>query len=147
MKFVNPSYNRFGTIDCEYQHPELGWIPFTADPADVEPLGRALHAAIIESGQPIAPAPEPDSPEILLEREREVMVVSAFQARAALLHFEKLDETEAAVRSAPKAVQIAWEHARDFKRNSPTIKALAPALGLTDEQLDDLFRFAATIEA
>lgn len=34
-----------GRIDCEINHPNLGWIPFTADPNDVEPHGRAIWKA------------------------------------------------------------------------------------------------------
>ena len=33
-----------GMINCEYEHPQFGWIPFTADPSDVEQLGRDIHA-------------------------------------------------------------------------------------------------------
>ena len=64
MEIRNPSYNAFGTIDCEINHPKLGWIPFTASPGDVEEFGREIHARIMsgEAGQ-IAQyvAPEPES--------------------------------------------------------------------------------------
>lgn len=33
-------------FDCEINHPVFGWIPFTADPDDVEPHGRAIWRAI-----------------------------------------------------------------------------------------------------
>jgi len=36
-----------GRIDCEIEHPVFGWIPFTADANDVEPHGRAIHAAAL----------------------------------------------------------------------------------------------------
>lgn len=42
----NARTNDDGTIDCEINHPQFGWIPFTADPNDVEPHGRAIWAAI-----------------------------------------------------------------------------------------------------
>lgn len=42
MEFRNPTYNHLGTIDCEINHPTLGWIPFTADPDDPEQLGRDI---------------------------------------------------------------------------------------------------------
>jgi hypothetical protein len=32
-----------GTIDCDFEHPKYGWIPFTADPNDVEEHGRAIY--------------------------------------------------------------------------------------------------------
>ena len=39
-----------GRIDVEYEHPKFGWIPFTASPDDVEPLGRQLYAAAVAAG-------------------------------------------------------------------------------------------------
>ena len=45
MNFRNAQYNQFGTIDCEIDHPAYGWIPFTADPNDVEPLGKEVFDA------------------------------------------------------------------------------------------------------
>lgn len=48
MELRNPSYNRFGTIDCEVNHPKFGWIPFTADPDDA--VGADIYAAAIEAG-------------------------------------------------------------------------------------------------
>ena len=75
--------------------------------------------------------------------------VSRFQARAALLQAGLLGdiETYMADPATDPFVRIAWQDAQVFKRNSPTVLSLQPLLGLTDEQLDDLFRFAATIEA
>lgn len=34
MEVRNATFNRHGTIDCEIEHPELGWLPYTADPDD-----------------------------------------------------------------------------------------------------------------
>lgn len=75
--------------------------------------------------------------------------VSRFQARAALLQSGYLDDIEAymADPATDPFVRVAWQDAQVFKRQSPTVLSLQPLLGLTDEQLDDLFRFAATIEA
>ena len=43
-------------IDCEIEHPVHGWIPFTANPNDGEPLGKEVYDACV-AGQagPIAP--------------------------------------------------------------------------------------------
>lgn len=49
--------------------------------------------------------------------------------------------------STDTIARLAWQDAQVFKRNSPTVLSLQPLLELTDGQLDDLFRFAATIEA
>lgn len=82
-----------------------------------------------------------------LENERKAMVCSRFQARAALLASGLLASVEAAVAQADQFTQIAWVDAVEFRRNSPTIAALQGAVGLTDAQIDDLFRAAMQIEA
>jgi hypothetical protein len=60
MEVKNPKYNANGTIDIEIETPEYGWIPFTADPNDVEEHGRQLFAEA-EAGKfgAVAPADEP----------------------------------------------------------------------------------------
>ena len=40
----------------------------------------------------------------------------------------------------------AWNGGADLARNGPTVLALAPVLGLTDAQVDDMFRQAAALE-
>lgn len=75
--------------------------------------------------------------------------MSAFQARAALYQMGMLEavETFMAYPTTDPIAKLAWERAQEFNRDSPTILTVAPALGLSDSQLDDIFRFAATIEA
>ena len=145
MEIRNAIYNAFGSIDCEINHPTFGWIPFTAAADDSEELGRQIHADILagkagEVAPYVAPPPQP----VPVPAE-----VSRFQARAALLQTGYLDDIEAymADPATDPFVRIAWQDAQVFKRQSPTVLSLQPLLGLTDEQLDDLFRFAATIEA
>lgn len=46
MEIRNPQYTATGAIDCEIDHPVLGWIPFTATPDDVEPHGREIFKAL-----------------------------------------------------------------------------------------------------
>ena len=82
-----------------------------------------------------------------LAAERASMVVSRFQARAALLQNNLLDTASGAIAQADAMSQLAWEDAQEFRRNSPLVASIGGALSLTDEQLDDLFRLAKTIEA
>lgn len=75
MNIRNPTYNAFGTIDCEINHPKLGWIPFTASPDDVEEFGREIHARILsgEAGQItpyVEPPPQPATKEQLAAEAR-----------------------------------------------------------------------------
>ena len=82
-----------------------------------------------------------------LAAERASLVVSRFQARAALLQNNLLDTASGAIAQADAMSQLAWEDAQEFRRNSPLVISIGGALSLTDEQLDDLFRLAKTIEA
>lgn len=72
-------------------------------------------------------------------------VVTARQIKLALLQTGLLDNIEAAVAQAGRAVKIEWEYATEFSRNWPTLYAMQASLGLTDRQLDDLFILAATL--
>jgi capsid protein len=74
--YRNPTYNQHGTVDCEIEHPVYGWVPFTADPNDINADGRSLHAAIVETGgiaEYVAPTLSAD--------ELQEAVVSAIQTR------------------------------------------------------------------
>ncbi|MGL4272498.1 MAG: hypothetical protein ACRCTO_09420 [Pseudomonas paracarnis] len=72
--------------------------------------------------------------------------VTARQARLALLGAGVLPMVESALTAIPgvegEAARIEWEYALEIRRDSPLIGALAPMLGLTDGQVDDLFRAA-----
>jgi hypothetical protein len=70
-------------------------------------------------------------------------VVSMRQARIALLAAGHLAAVTAAIAAMPSiegdVARIEWEYAQDVRRDSPLIGALAPVLGLSQEQLDGLF--------
>ena len=72
-------------------------------------------------------------------------VVSMAQARRALTDAGLITAIDAAVANADPATVIGWEHATELHRSSPTLLALASQLGLTSEQIDDLFRAASVI--
>ena len=60
------------------------------------------------------------------------------QARLALLQATLLDEVEAMV-ATDKAMSIWWEYSLEIERNSDHIIHAGLALGLSEEQLDNLF--------
>lgn len=75
--------------------------------------------------------------------------VSRFQARAALHLAGMLDQVES-IMADPETdmlARLAWDDAIEFRRDSPTLVAMAAALSLTDEQLDQLFITAAGLVA
>jgi hypothetical protein len=133
--FRNPRFNALGTIDGEIEHPQLGWVPFTASPDDPEPLGQALYAAAMagEFGPVAEYVPPPPTPPPV------PAVISRRQARLALLNAGLLDAVEAAIANAPPAVRITYEDATEWWRDDPLIAELARALGLSESQVDELF--------
>lgn len=58
IQIKNPIYSASNneTIDCEIEHPVYGWIPFTANPNDVEPIGKEIYDACVAGvAGPVAP--------------------------------------------------------------------------------------------
>jgi hypothetical protein len=89
--------------------------------------------------------PEPaDAPPVPV-----ITSVTMRQARLALLQQGLLTQINNAVASMPgaqgEAVRIEWEFSSTVERNRPLVQALAASLGLTPQQLDDLFTLAATL--
>lgn len=83
------------------------------------------------------------------EEKRPRMIVTMRQARLALLQQGLLANVEAAIASMSEpdksAVTIEWEYASTVERLSSWVIAMTTALGLTDEQMDDLFVLAETL--
>lgn len=74
--------------------------------------------------------------------------VALWQARAVLDQMGLLATVNAAVAASESpALRAVWEYGNVITRDSPGLAALAEALGLTDAQVDDLFRAAAALEA
>lgn len=70
--------------------------------------------------------------------------VTPRQLRLALLELDLLATAEAVVAGEDEATQIAWEYAVQFDRADPHWEPLAAGLGKTADDIDDLFRLAAT---
>lgn len=76
-------------------------------------------------------------------------VVTMRQARLALLGAGLLAQVNTAVANMPgadgDAARIEWEFSSTVERHRPLVLSLITALGLTDAQLDELFRQAAAL--
>lgn len=81
------------------------------------------------------------------EQWRQSASCTPFQGRMALADAGLLAGVETAVAAADGKTKVAWEYALIWQRNSPMISALATALSMTDEQIDDLFKAAAQVSA
>jgi len=78
---------------------------------------------------------------------REKMVVSPFQAKAALQQSGMLADVNALMDVADEITQLAWQNAQEFRRLSPMVSAIGYALDLDDGQIDELFKLAQSITA
>jgi hypothetical protein len=72
-------------------------------------------------------------------------VISRRQARLALLNAGLLDAVEAIIANAPPAVQITYQDATEWWRDDPLIASFLVSLGLTTEQVDNLFLEASRL--
>ena len=90
-----------------------------------------------------------DEAEQLRNAHLSAMIVPRFvtrrQALLALLAADLLDDVEAIIAAAPRAVQIAWDASSVFERNNPLIASMAEQLELSDEDVDALFVQASTL--
>ena len=94
-------------IDCEIEHPRLGWIPFTASSDDVEEHGREVFAALSKGNvAEYVPPPPPTTEEL---------AVAARAERNALL--AATDWTQAA--DVPQATKDLWAPYRQALRDVP----------------------------
>lgn len=76
--------------------------------------------------------------------------VTRRQAKVALLQAGLLDEVEAGIEAIADPVtkriaKLDWVEANEFRRDWPLLNQLAAGMGITDGQLDELFRVAAGI--
>ena len=71
--------------------------------------------------------------------------VTMRQARLALLNAGLLDDVEVVIAAAGREAQLEWEYASVVERSNPVIAIVQQQQGVTDEQIDDLFREAAKL--
>lgn len=98
-----------------------------------------LAAGGVPEAMAITTPPEPTDPIPLS--------VTRFQARAALQLAGLLDDAEAAIAQAHPLSRIAWEHANVYRRDSPTVISIGQQLGLSEADMGELFKTAASITA
>jgi hypothetical protein len=69
-------------------------------------------------------------------------VITCVQGRLALLQAGLLDAVESSISEASREVRIFWEFAVEWHRTNAVLVSLGQSLGLSDLQVDDLFRLA-----
>lgn len=123
---------------------ELGMHPdFTEIGSEIAGVGDSWDGELFvpAAGEPVPPSETP-----LVQ----VLEVSCFQAKVALDQVGLLGAVQALMDepATPNKIKLAWNNGATFKRYSEMILSMAanPILNLSDEQLDNLFSLAATIE-
>lgn len=76
---------------------------------------------------------------------RSTLSCTPLQGKIELDNRELLDAAEAEVAAADKITKLAWNNATIWYRTSPMIETLGAGLGLSPDDLDNLFVQAATI--
>lgn len=133
MEYRSATYNADGTIACEINHPQFGWIPFTAAENDVVQFGRDLFAQIEAAGNVAAYSP-PAVPAQLVKDEAYRRIVAIcpewrqrnLTAQAAILADKgraNWTTGELANWNAGKAI---WERIAAIRAASDTIEAMTP---------------------
>lgn len=110
-------------------------------PADARNTDYAAYLAWLDAGNTPEPA---DVPAAVVPAS-----VTMRQARLALLQVGLLNTVNDAIAAMPgsagEAARIEWEYSQEVQRNKALVQALAPALNLSEAQLDGLFALAATL--
>lgn len=118
-----------------------GWIGVTDEVAAAVELRmdiyRVVGGVLMLDGDPVAMPPEVPAS------------VTSSQAKRAMIYsgvYEAIEAYVMAVQDYPLGLvyQIVWD-APFWFRNSPELGTLAAELGMTAEQVDDLFRLAGTL--
>lgn len=145
VTYTSPVYSPDGTERNERDPSE---------PLITQKPPESLHVPQWQNGEWI----EAETDEQRAEREQKeadeerqhlnAMTATRFQAKATLDDAGLLDQVEAymAGDDVPKRVKLAWEEA-SFRRGSKMIQNIGEELGLSEEQIDNLFIAAQEIEA
>lgn len=116
-------------------------------PQDAQPIDDALYRSML--GEQIEPGPDGLPQVKAAEHAPAPQSVTMRQARLALLTAEKLGMVELALAGLPspqrEAAAIEWEFAATVDRESPLVTTMTAALGMTDDELDQLFMLASTL--
>lgn len=128
----------FGTLVVNVVDADSDWVNAHAPGALLlGPADRVAPRWRRQGGSWVEPDPPPDIPQ----------AITAKQMRRALLdngYLEQIETIIAGLKEPHRSrLRVDWQNTTEFKRDDPTIAALAPLLGLTDRQLDRLFIAAA----
>jgi len=144
MNYRNPTYTSDGAIDCEIEHPDYGWIPFTASADDAEQHGRDLFAAITDAGgiaPYVPPTPAPiTAQQVKDEAYRRIIAICPewkqrnLTAQAAILAEKGRANWTAEELAAWEDGEAIWAQIAAVRAASDVLEAMDP---IPDDYIDD----------
>ncbi len=113
-----------------------------AEAGFIEAPDSVVCGMILENGEYVNPPPAPPPvPQSVSRAQGKAALIQAGLWSAVVAYVDAMtDPTEKAL------AEVALNDTTEWLRTSPFLNAAATALGLTETQLDDLFRTAATIQ-
>ena len=146
MNFKNALFSTADNtqIDMEIEHPVYGWLPFTADPDDVEEHGRELFVAATAIALPfVAPVYTVEE----LRAQMPSLTARQFWMAAANIDIDKdviIETVKANMEdSIDRKIVLAELETSTFVRSSETIADIMAMLNIPAEQVDSLWTWAA----
>lgn len=152
MEFRNALFSGPSMVDCEIDHPNFGWIPFTASPDDTEALGVEIYNAATKLNlKPyVAPKSDPNVDRAALPPLSRRQVFIGLVATGLITETEALLASttmpalvEAAIRTLPKEAQsparLTFALFVEAKRMDPIVSLLGAAAGMNEEALDNFW--------
>lgn len=84
--------------------------------------------------------PYPSIPRVVSPRQMSIALIMSG------ISLETIETTIDALPEPDKSItRVTWEYSVEFQRDNPVLNAMAPAIGLTQEQIDQLFVLASTL--
>lgn len=134
MAYTNAAYaNAENTTISVDISGVTSFVPCVAGNSDYARIQELVAAGELT----IAPYVPPPAPP--------VTQVTMRQCRLQLLASDLLDDVEAMMLQADRAVKIEWEYSTVVDRGSPLVAAIGQQLGLDDAAIDQLFTEAARL--
>jgi hypothetical protein len=125
--------------DCEIEVPD-GTVAIPSYHTFQPPPVQENHYAVMRNGWILLPGEKPNPPPPASPIKYVPEKVTRFQAKAVLHNMGLLTTAQSLVDNIEDPlVKLVWQEALHFERNSPVLNSLAQAMGLSEEQIDDLF--------
>lgn len=121
--------------------PQPDYDPATQSLAE----GTPALVGVVWTQQWTVTAASPTAIAERLQARREAMTCTSRQARLALAFAGLLPAVEAWVEEQGETTKIEWEYASEIRRTVGLVTSAATGLGMTEEQIDDLFDYAVTL--